>query len=244
MNRDKLKYLALLPMAAGHFCSYLSCGALPPDAPWAVFLLTHLALFAPPIFFSFIAEGFRYTRDRKKYALRLLAFALITQIPYCLASYGTLLTIELFRCWNIIMTLFLGLVGLMIWEQKWKLPVRILLLVLLNALTVAIRSEWLLTGIPLILGFHIFREKPKTRFFWFCGWFLLMEGCVLWLSAFAPFAWLSAGIEFVAALFAYWVITRCYNGEKGKHPRFTKWFFYLFYPAHMVMIYAIKLVLH
>ena len=33
----------------------------------------------------FLAEGYEYTHDRKAYALRLLAFALISQIPYQLA---------------------------------------------------------------------------------------------------------------------------------------------------------------
>ena len=30
----------------------------------------------------FLVEGYRYTHSRKKYALRLLIFALISQVPY------------------------------------------------------------------------------------------------------------------------------------------------------------------
>lgn len=81
---------------------------------WAFFLM-QAALFAPPVFFLFIAEGFRYTRSRKKYAMRLLLFAVITQVPFCLVNFGTIFTVDALLNWNIFLTLFLGLLALIVW---------------------------------------------------------------------------------------------------------------------------------
>ena len=81
LNRDALKFLALFLMTLGHWqiCirKVLQCRPL--------FWFTYRAeFFAPPVFFFFIAEGFRYTRSRKKYALRMLLCAIVTQIPHTL----------------------------------------------------------------------------------------------------------------------------------------------------------------
>jgi hypothetical protein len=34
-----------------------------------------------------------------------------------------------------------------------------------------------------------------------------------------------------------------YNGKKGKHPNFAKWFFYIFYPLHYLRIFIVKIIL-
>lgn len=226
--------------------------------PFILFVLMNMAMFAPPIFFFFIAEGFHYTRSRKKYAIRLLLFAIINQIPYRLlysvplltkdSSFSwnkvfKLLTEDLFLDCNIIFTLFLGLVCLMIWESRLKLPLRIIFVVLLDILTVRIFSEWMIFGIPLIFGFHIFRDKPKPRFIWFSSMILthsLIEG----IFSFSGWFWTLSGsiIRLFSSFLAYYLITNHYSGEKGRHPKFAKWFFYIFYPAHLWAIFIIMLV--
>ncbi len=243
VNRDILKYLAIIPMTIGHFCSYLAGETLYGDMPLIVFVMMHLALFAPPIFFFCITEGFRYTRSRKKYALRLLLFAVITQIPFVLANEGTLLTWAFFRPLNIIFTLLIGLLALMVSESGLKKWLKILLIILLDAATVLLFSEWMIFGIPMMLALYHLKEQPKKRFFVFAGILLAMQ-TVSGILSFSGWGWTSAvfALQTLACLAAYFVIDKCYNGEKGKHPTVTKWFFYAFYPAHLLAIYIVKLL--
>ena len=42
------------------------------------------------------------------------------------------------------------------------------------------------------------------------------------------------GIYLVPLLFSF------YNGERGRHPVFNKWFFYIFYPAHLFVLGLIR----
>ena len=96
IDRDTIKYIAAIPMAIGHFTGFVWAGRTNPGDSLLLFLLTQTALIAPPIFFFFIAEGFRYTHSAKAYALRLLIFAAAAQITFCLTTSGTLFTEDFF----------------------------------------------------------------------------------------------------------------------------------------------------
>ena len=53
---------------------------------------------------------------------------------------------------------------------------------------------------------------------------------------------LLSGLGILAAAVATLVL---YNGERAKHGRtFSKWFFYVFYPGHLLLLYWIKISLH
>lgn len=240
IDRDTIKYLAVIPMAVGHFFGYMQEAGVITDQPFWMTILIQSSLISPPIFFYLIAEGFRYTRSRKKYMLRLLIFAIITQIPFCLVSFGTLLTVDAVLNWNIIFTLFLGLSALCARESKLKLPLRIGAVILIDAVTVLLGCEWLIFGVPIILGLHIFREKPKIRLIWFTVCIFCVEFISYGMSVYAlvspGFLW---GMLFL--LTGYFLVTKCYNGRKGRHPVFSKWFFYIFYPLHLLVIYFVQI---
>jgi len=238
INSDMMKYIAIIPMAIGHFFSYMHSAGVIKDMTWWVTILTYCSLFAPVVFFFFITEGFKYTRSKKKYAFRLLIFAVVTQMPYCLVSNGTLVTKELFLDLNVIFTLFFGLVALIVWESKWKLPIRIITILLIDALTCVLGCEWMIFGVLIILGLHIFRDHSKIRFVWFFVSVICLNFILNGLSLAMAF-W--TGLLF--QLFAYFLMVKCYNGKKGKHPKIAKWFFYIFYPLHFVIIYIAQIIL-
>lgn len=237
LNRDMIKYIAIIPMFIGHFVGYVS-GENINDEPIIINLLMRLALIAPPIFFSFIADGYKYTRSRKKYALRLFIFACITQIPFMLAN--KMKFTEEPHYYNIFFTLFLGLMAIIVWESKWKLPLRIGAVILIDALTVAFYTEWMIFGVLIILGYHIFREKPKIRFIWFTV-LILIWSAVQFIAGGVSLPYALCMIFFTEL--SFFIVTMCCNGKKGSHPTFSKWFFYIFYPAHLLVIWGAQLLI-
>lgn len=254
INRDLLKFIAIIPMAVGHFIDFYCGASASLQNSWLLFLLAQASLIASPVFFFFIAEGFRHTHSLKKYALRLLLFAVITQIPYCLMMNGTLLTPGVFTYLNVFFTLFLGLIALIVSESGMTLWLKIALVLLLDAATVLLQMQWLVFGIPIILIFYYFREQPAKRLVLFalCAAGSLLIGTVpaaviymqhgrndLLVNSLIGFA-----VDLCFLFAGYLIVTFFYNGEKGKHPQFAKWFFYLFYPAHLFVIFLAKLLAH
>lgn len=238
LNRDSVKIIALIPMFIGHLAAYLQENKLAGTSVLMT-LLSSAALTAPPVFFFFIADGYKYTRSKKKYASRLLIFAFITQIPFAILNGGRFFICENF---NIFFTLFLGLMAIMLWETDLKLPLRITGVILIDGITLFLQAEWMLFGVLIMLGLHIFREKPKARLIWFSvnASIMMFISSGFSLSALiSPLFWF--GIFFL--FMGYFLRTACYNGEKGSHPVFSKWFFYLFYPVHLLVIYGVIRVL-
>lgn len=70
INGDMMRYIAVIPMAIGHFVSYMQTAGVITNMLWWMNVLAYGALFAPVIFFFFITEGFKYTRSKKKYGFR------------------------------------------------------------------------------------------------------------------------------------------------------------------------------
>ena len=124
IDRDVIKYIAVIPMIIGHMVAYFQeSGFLSFGTVWTV--LSAISLFAPPVFFFSISDGYIYTRSKNRYALKLLIFAVITQIPFALVSYGTIFTLDAIRNLNIFFTLLAGLFAIIVWESKSNLIIRI-----------------------------------------------------------------------------------------------------------------------
>ena len=244
INRDMMKYIIIFFMFWGHLFAWLSIGDEPPDGLFAdcplwqrVFI--ELSLITPPVMFFFVADGFKYTRSRKKYAVRLLIFACITQIPFYLLWF------ELFGWWNanVMFSLLFSLITLCSWESRFRLWQRIAFVVLCCGATVAINAEWMLFAPLTVLGLHIFRERPKARAIWYSAVWLIY----LIISKATYLKGGLTGIEIENILMnvfvltaAYLLMTVFYNGKKGRFPTFSKWFFYIFYPAHILFAVILK----
>lgn len=250
IDRDLIKFIAIIPMAIGHFVDhYFGASASLINSP-LLFLIAQASMIAPPIFFYFIAEGFTHTHSVKKYAARLFIFALITQIPFCLMLNGTLILSGKITYLNVFFTLFLGLVALIVCGSNMKLWAKISLVAVLEAVTYLLQIQWLIFGIPMILILYYFKDRPSTRF----GLFALCSvGSLLMTTLPAALLFYSKGkteyfnssiigavIDLCYLLAGYFIVTSFYNGEKGKNPVFTKWFFYIFYPAHLFLIFIAK----
>ena len=185
--------------------------------------------------FFFIADGYKYTRDRKKYALRLLIFACLTQ------PFDWLIFKPIYGWWtsNVIFTLFFGLLSIIAWESRFAPWKRILLVVLCVCATVLIYSDWMIFGVLFILFLHIFRDRPRTRAIVYSV--LITVHTLLNLSSLGKVQTskliLYMFVMLAAFIAAYCCMTIFYNGKKGRHPVFAKWFFYVFYPVHYFIIF-------
>ena len=76
-NRDTVKYIAVIAMVIDHIAYMFMPG------PSIVYIMMRFAgRVTGPVMAYFIAEGYRYTRSRRKYITRLILCALFSWIPF------------------------------------------------------------------------------------------------------------------------------------------------------------------
>lgn len=170
---------------------------------------------AVPIFAFLLAEGFLHTSDWKKYLLRVVGLAVLTEIPYDLAMNGKVLE---FGSQNPVFALVLGLVMLYLFERfAGKKLICVVMAVAGILWAVMLKVDH---GVPLLLMLCVIRLfKNKRMFMGFSG----MAAAAL-CTGISPF-YLAAPMGFLAIHF--------YNGERGNSSRLVN---YLFYPMTLLVI--------
>lgn len=180
-------------------------------------LLRCVGRLAFPIYCFLLVEGFAHTRSAKNYALRLLAFAFISELPFDLAFYGSA---AYWQHQNVYWTLFFGVAAmeaLKAYEGKGALGPAL-------ALGCALAAEFMRTdygalGVLLIVALYALRENRAAQ--------CVVGALIITLGQALPIA-LGAAAAFVGVWF--------YSGERGRCPRAAKWAFYIFYPAHLCVL--------
>lgn len=175
-----------------------------------------LGRIAFPIFCFLIVEGFFHTRDVRRYMGRLGVFALISEIPYDLAFRGVPLE---YAHQNVFFTLLIGIGMMVLLERNREWPVKAVILLLAMWLAVLIRSDYNFRGVLLIFVFYIFHESRWLAVTAGGFWNFLYQGVIQ-----------KYGVLSVLPL-------ALYNGERGRK---MKYFFYIFYPAHLLLLYGIS----
>ena len=189
-----------------------------PDQIW-MRIIGRMAL---PIFAFCIAEGFSHTKDRRRYLCRMGLFALLSEIPFDLVTSGKVLE---FSHQNIMMTFFWAILGLMLYEQvRNRMHGRILGAAVLLVFTVSslfLGLDYQILAVGLIILYYLLRNKaPLINNLAAMAYHVLLRNVgIYWFGV----------LGFVPVLL--------YNGKRG---RGLKWFFYLFYPLHLLAIYILK----
>ena len=216
------------------------------DHLWATLLpaqewLTCVGRLAFPIFAFMIVEGYFYTGNFKKYALRLLLFAVLSEVPFDLMYGGT---------WfypvhqNVIWTLLAGLLGIRLMEavrEKHKTWVYLLVsaaVVITGAvLGTVCMLDYYGAGVLTVFVFYFFRERK-----WWC--LIGQISALYWVNVELLSGLLYPvrlfGMEFeicqqglaLLALIPIWL----YRGRQGYHSRPFQYACYAFYPVHMLII--------
>lgn len=236
LTGSELKLIAVLAMAAGHAAFLIPSGsaAFSLAAP----VLDAVSRVTMPIMCFFISEGFFRTRNLKKYFLRLLVFALISQVPFYLFR-AAVMPEAAADLWegplylNVLFTLAAGLAALWTYYNESLRPA------FKTALTAAIvfltfHCDYAVFGALWVLSFGIFRGDKNKQFTAFGAVTLVKSAYMLFFGAGAY----AAVIQLFA--FAALPLLDMYGGERGKN---LKYLFYIFYPAHLLILALIKLLI-
>lgn len=161
LNANTLKLIAVLAMVLDHAATVF----LADTAPAALFFHA-VGQIAAPIMCFFVAEGYAYTSNLKKYLLRLFIAAVISHVPYALCFKFTVW--EFWYVTGVLWGLFLGLLAVTLWKRL-RAPVWVRLLLLGLCCLLAYPANWNYIAVLWIFGFAVFRESPKKhvyRFFY------------------------------------------------------------------------------
>lgn len=201
-----------------------------------------------PIFAYCIAVGCVFTRNIGRYALRVLALAILVQPLYVTAmGHQSMMSFDwthnfyrLDLIWrhyyvvrpSILFTLFAGI--LLIWSLRDKKYI---------ATAVLLAACWYLkgsldygiNGIILMLLFYAFLDKPLTSLVW-VGAFMVWWGVPALRTSFNPLAIRDVYLQFYAILALPLIYLPMHTGIKV-----NKYVFYTFYPAHLALIYLLTM---
>lgn len=188
----------------------------------------------------FLVEGFQYTHSKKNYAIRLAIFALVSEIPYCLAFTNNGL-LE-FRELNMLFTLLICFAILVVVEKVSNKVIRtvcILILILFSSV-----CDWAFLA-PIFTLLFLWSKGSKSKTGWAFIISMLLFGGLNFAGGLGRF---SMQINLIYALgsmmgiaLAGIVIVIFYNGRRiEKGSVFFKWFFYWFYPVHLLLLGIIR----
>ncbi len=235
LTSNMLRTIAVLLMLSDHiWATYMSFGN------W----MTYIGRMAFPIFAFQISEGFVHTSNFKKYALRLLGFALVTEIPFNL-FYSS----RWFNPYhqNVLFTLLLGLLAIYVIDTAKKnrsaknIALSVLWLALICVASVIGFVDYGFSGMLMVVMFYILRDFPFAWLAQLVG--MVLINIVFFEGQVIPFEIVGKTFEIptqgfaVFALIPIWL----YGGKKGKSSKIMQYGFYAFYPVHMLILYLIKL---
>ena len=228
INKNVLKLIAVVTMLIDHI-------------GWIFYpnivIFRIIGRLAFPIYAFSIADGVKHTRNRKKYILNILIFAIISQVPYYL------LTKKLFRL-NILFSFLISLLLITYIEKLRKnesIIYKICLFVVAISLIILTLLAWFfdilpygMLGIVLVLAFYFIKDEMLRNILAVCILFgMSVVNCL-------KFGWNFTNISQAFSIISILIIC-FYNNKKGKIN--LKYLFYFFYPVHLLIIYLLTLII-
>jgi len=223
-------------------CDHL-WGTIIPGNDW----LTCIGRLTYPIFAFLLVEGYFHTSNLKKYLLRMLVFALLSEIPFNLAMGSTwFYPIHQNVLWTFLISLILVHMNELakrsgrLWRRILTIPLTLALGSLVGLITFV---DYYHAGILMVLTFYFFRGRN-----W---WNLLLQFLAMYyinieiLSGFSyQFQLLGNTVFFprqgfaLLALLPIWL----YRGRQGPHNKLLQYTYYAFYPVHLLILGLLKIL--
>lgn len=244
ISADYLKWFALITMFIDHTGAVLLEGVFLPASEGSFHqilevtdtLMRAIGRLAFPVFAYFICQGFIHTRSVVKYAVRLFLFALLSEIPFDLAVFGKISNAYS----SVYVTLLVGLLG--IWGidyvKKYSKALAVPVFLAAAAAAELLHSDYGYKGVILIVLFYLCKDKnkPEEKYLLPILGFLASYALMIPLygySALSVFNWAAAE---ACCLLSYYLLSQCNGIRKNKK---GKYFFYAFYPLHLLFLYGI-----
>lgn len=251
LSTSTIKIIALVAMFVDHFAASVFLRLLNnvanPDHSWLWKLLgtsnpleafrtladvysvmRNIGRISFPIYCFFIVEGFVKTRNRKKYARRLAACALLSELPFDFALFGKVFDIT---HQNVFFTLLLGLLAIWVlnyiskqvqWDIKGKVALSMASSIVFMLAGLFLMTDYNMYGVAVIIFMYLVRKWTIDKVkFWAPIVFSVGAGLLCLLSLGEVWAFAALPLFFF------------YKGKKGWN---GKWFFYLFYPVHLLLL--------
>lgn len=234
LNGNQLKLIAIAAMTIDHVAAVVW-----PNYPtdWWIVALHVIGRLTAPIMWFFIAEGYHYTRNVKKYAFRLFLFAIISHFAYTFAFGIPFIPFQTsaFNQTSVIWSLAWGLVGLVILDDtRLKQWAKTLLVILICLVTFC--ADWSCIAVMAILSIGSHRGDFKRQMLGMVGW-AAVYAAVFFFFIDRVYGILQLGVVLTIPLL------RCYNGQRGSW-KGMKWLFYAYYPLHLIVCGLIRIALH
>lgn len=208
-------------------------------------ILTSIGRITFPIFAFMIVEGYTHTKNLKKYVLRLLIFAVISEIPFNLMM-GSRIFYPIHQ--NVLWT-FLISIGLIHLNELARKKGKIWLNILTGIGTVILGYivgiityvDYYHYGILIVLVFYFFRQRKWWSFLGqaLCLWYIceeMISGFAYEIAIGDTVVYFTRQCFAMLALIPIWL----YRGKRGYHSKALQYFYYAFYPAHMLVLCLIK----
>lgn len=236
LNRDVIKYAAMLAMLLNHIANIF----LAPGTPlYKLFL--NIGYFTAVTMCYFLVEGYEYTRSKEKYGRRLLVFAVLSQIPYSMA-FADGKWIEL-NGFNMLFTLYLCFRLIQVMDQVKVREERFARIAVIFLL--AVFCDWFVLAPAFTMLFVRAKDSGKKN----SAAFLASMGMFFAVKFLGGIGMVPLGENLADSIYAVLgiglsgiVILYLYNGRRMEAGRtFSKWFFYLFYPVHLLVLGIIRI---
>ncbi len=236
LTSEALHTLAMALMLCDHLWATLF-----PAAEW----LTCLGRLAFPIFAFMTAEGYTRTRDVRRYMLRMLIAALLSEIPFNLMVSGGVFYLY---HQNVLWTFLLALALLYLIDktrERFKgaalVAVHALLVLLGFVLGYAAMLDYFGAGVLTVLVFRFFPCRGMKNFLCqlACMYVLnvsLLGGYCYEIGLFGQTLELPQQGLALLSLIPIWL----YSGRRGSGGRGFQYFCYAFYPAHMLLLFLTR----
>ncbi len=225
LSSNALKFIAMAAMVIDH-ASVIFLG--PETNIWR-----NIGRIAFPIFAFLIAEGAVHTKNKFLYAARLFAFCVISEVPFDMAFNGTYLE---FTKQNVFFTLFLGLISVYVLDFLRKRGLGILGIISTLACSLGalfLSSDYGFMGVVVITLMYMFSTvKTGVKYLGFA-----LSGLMTSIVYIFPLSFGFIPAQVYASL--CFIPLSLYNGKRGR--KMNKYFFYAFYPVHIIILYFIKM---